>query len=969
MRSSYRTILLFLTFFLFLTKTSWAYPPELEWRTIETEHFRIHYHEGTERLAERTARMSEAMFDEMVPLMDWDPGYKPEFTVVDHTDSPNGWANVIPYSQSTFYAVPPSTNHALNDYDDWKRVLIIHEFTHVLQLDVRRGFPALVHMVGGKTFHPNQMLPRFYTEGMAQYYESHFTAGGRNRSSTYEMYMRMDILEGNERRLDQITGDTARWPGGTLAYLYGAKFMAYLSDRYGEKTYAAMSYLLGQMLVPYSLSAWLRQVGDMDWPDLYDQWMTGLKARYQTEMERLKELGLTPVTKLTDTGDSHWAGRIDPTGRKILMFHADALESPNWKIYDLETGDSETLLELRTNGGIDWGPDGTELVYSTVSYPDRRLPFHDLYLYDMKTGLGKQITFDRRAREPAFSRTGRRIAYVSYQTGFSHLEILDLDRNKTIEPFDRERFDQVFAPTWSPDGRLLAFGGFEEGGFKHIYLYDTQTKELRQVTHTGAINFYPSFSPDGRTLVYSSDRSGIFNAYAYDLERGTTHQMTNVLAGVFGPQISPDGRRLYFTTYSSNGYDLAYTDLADTFWIEEPEAMDIRVKFEPFEPEMPYVDRDYSPFPALYPHHWRPDWGQDHAGDTLGISTYATDPAERHSWSAAFDYGIQSKQPTFGVGYTARVFYPTISMRFAHTSYTLHNGGRKDGAKIDQDESRYSGGMSFSYSFRGTDNRFDDIHGYAHSLYMSYNFRYLRLLNSYTYEPLEDAPSFVDTGFLGSLSFGYSYSNLEGRTGFIGAAKGRSFGVSLGLSHDVFGSEYNGASIYGSYNEYIPNPWVAHHSLALRIVGGMGAYDYRNRQVFYIGGPPERDIVDDIIKDERQWGDYVRGYKPYSLSGDKYILLRSEYRFPIWNIERGVYTLPLFFRRIHAAPFFDMASIWTKDFTTDSFAPGVGGEIRLDMLTGYFDPLTLRVGYMAGLSKHYKDARNNTIYFGLDNIY
>lgn len=70
------------------------------------------------------------------------------------------------------------------------------------------------------------------------------------------------------------------------------------------------------------------------------------------------------------------------------------------------------------------------------------------------------------------------------------------------------------SPTWSPDGRFVAFSGYSSGRFD-LFILDTENKNhIRRLTSTRrrdgswSNNESPSFSPDGRQLVFVSDRTG-----------------------------------------------------------------------------------------------------------------------------------------------------------------------------------------------------------------------------------------------------------------------------------------------------------------------------------------------------------------------------------------------------------------------------------------------------------------------------
>ena len=99
----------------------------------------------------------------------------------------------------------------------------------------------------------------------------------------------------------------------------------------------------------------------------------------------------------------------------------------------------------------------------------------------------------------------------------------------------RARPGLAFTPAFSPDGRLIAYSRWKPGGFRDIHLYDLATATDRALSVDRAMDIDPRFSPDGRYVLFSSDRSGINDIYAYELATGRLFQVTNVLSGAFQP--------------------------------------------------------------------------------------------------------------------------------------------------------------------------------------------------------------------------------------------------------------------------------------------------------------------------------------------------------------------------------------------------------------------------------------------------
>ena len=110
--------------------------PSLDWKSIESAHFVIHYPSVLEVFARYSLEQAELAHRDLSGLLDWVPEFKTHITVSDFQDSANGWATILPTNQMHLYAYPPAGFGELGDYDDWIRLLVYHEYTHILHMDV-----------------------------------------------------------------------------------------------------------------------------------------------------------------------------------------------------------------------------------------------------------------------------------------------------------------------------------------------------------------------------------------------------------------------------------------------------------------------------------------------------------------------------------------------------------------------------------------------------------------------------------------------------------------------------------------------------------------------------------------------------------------------------------------------------------------------------------------------------------------
>jgi outer membrane protein assembly factor BamA len=146
--------------------------------------------------------------------------------------------------------------------------------------------------------------------------------------------------------------------------------------------------------------------------------------------------------------------------------------------------------------------------------------------------------------------------------------------------------------------------------------------------------------------------------------------------------------------------------------------------------------------------------------------------------------------------------------------------------------------------------------------------------------------------------------------------------------------------------------------VALSLGGGISAGEARET-TFYLGGYPEQDLLGALINQSPLGGNYLRGYLPGVIGGSQYHLLNAEYRFPLWNVERGLSTLPVFLSHVWLAAFCDVGGAFEADLDVDELLVGVGAEILFRVVIGYQLALTFRLGYARGLME---DGQNEVFF-------
>ena len=122
---------------LFNTFSQFDPHPELEWFTIETDHFYINYHEGTERTAQTIAKIAEEIYGPITSLYKYEPDQKVSFIVSDVSDIANG-ATDFYNNRIGLYA--SALDFDLRGTTNWLRNVITHEYVHIIQIQLSMKF-------------------------------------------------------------------------------------------------------------------------------------------------------------------------------------------------------------------------------------------------------------------------------------------------------------------------------------------------------------------------------------------------------------------------------------------------------------------------------------------------------------------------------------------------------------------------------------------------------------------------------------------------------------------------------------------------------------------------------------------------------------------------------------------------------------------------------------------------------------
>jgi Tol biopolymer transport system component len=941
--------------------------PELEWRTVETEHFFVHYHQGEDRTARTAADVAESVYDPVVALYGYKPDGKIHLIIKDYEDDSNGGAF---YYDNKIEIWASAMDFALRGTHAWLDNVITHELSHMISLGAARKGPRQVPAVYLQWLgyekekrpdvihgYPNRIvsypiagtvMPMWFAEGMAQFQRAGFDFD--TWDSHRDMLLRTAVLEGKVLPPVAMSVFGKNSIGNERVYNQGYGLTLFIAHRYGEET---LGQLARAMKAPLRVSfgGAAEKVLKLSEEDLYREWSAWLAEGYGAETELIRKRGIAGHW-IEEEGSANFTPAWSPDGKKLAYVSnrgRDYLSQTSLWLYDATSGKQERLL-ADVAPGISWSPDGKRIAFARRAHTSKGSRYFDCYLYTLSTHKEKRITRESRFRTPDWSPDGKSLIGVVERDGTSNLVLIGADgkRSRTVTSFSNG--EQIFDPKWLGDTGRIVFSIASGRQGRDIAAVDTGRVDLTYLIRTRFDERDPFPGTDGKGLTYASDSTGIFNIHRLDFQSGKTVQLTNVTGGAFSPAVRADGR-LAYSGFAAEGFRIAGIDSAAEV---APECAAYTSPYASISKELSSrknaVLKEGAAAFGFSPKPYKPIFSNLAFLPRLmvdfpdkpkfGTYFYGSDFLDKYSvFGGAAVNGLFDTDAFLSFEY--KTLMPTLFVEGYHVS---RHTSRED---VDYRNAFLEADLGADWPLGNQTDAYSAMSGGTGLRTAFQTSRYDAAMEFMTPKAKVKIPYTYHKGNV--LQFKWMHRSVPRSVNDIAPVRGRQITFEVDAASQRFMTGFAVHSNYGTlievyrkydyfqffldWTEYIPSP-VKGHSFALRLQAG--AID-RPVDGFYnfFGGGLEG----------------MRGYSYYGIEGRKLFRLGLAYRFPIaCGIDQRL--LWMTFSDLFGIFYGDAGNAWDENtFKPSAFKRDVGAQLRLGLHSFYSFPTALFVDGAYGLDR------------------
>jgi Tol biopolymer transport system component len=907
---------------------------EFEWHILKTQHFDIYYYKEMENLAEEGAFFAEESFKYLenkfnftitrrIPLIFYSSHL--------HFQQTNVVPNFIPEGVGGFFEfvkgrVVIPCNGNLNQF----KKVIRHELVHVF-MHSKVYFANKEHSRYDQTY-----PPLWFTEGLAEFWSSNWDAQA-------EMVIKDAVLHNYIVPLSRMYTIY----GTFMMYKEGQAILTYIAEKYGEEKLLLMMERIWKYT---KFTEVFEEVIGKSVEEFDREWIYHLKKKYYPHLKNndfsqmvsqtvvKKGFNFKPAYYKSEEGD-----KVVFVGNKTgysNIYMTDLMPNGEKEKKDLKVlikGERSSDFEAfhLFSSKIDVSEDGI-LTFSTKSGENDAL-----YLYDIKTEdvIRKYQWPDIVGiSSPSFSRDGQRVVFSGLQfNGRRDLFLVDFKDDQLIQLTNDIYEDN--APCFSPDGRKIVFSSdrtvFGDEWCYNLFIYDLDSHLMYYLTSGHYQDNTPVWSPDGNYIAFTSDRDTSLNIWVADVSevdlwednsylRIPVKRITSFANASFDPEWK-DNNAILFAVYESNQFQIRYLDEIKEKYLNSPfeENNTTILSHNYWKPGNLGGDKILSKI--RYEKKYQLDVAQSQVSNdpfwgTTGGAIFAFSDLLGNDQFYVLVYNNSQTRSDLLKSFNFAVTRVSLGKRtnYAYGIYRFYGQffNFKDEFFFEE---RYGGVFTTSYPFS--------------------QFKRLEFSTNLSYSDKEIIAG--DRRFAVLTSNFISYVQDNSIWWYTGPIDGSRFKFSIGNTYDMRYSEVNYWTFLMDYRQYFRLGQSFTYAVRLLSLINHG----RETRWFYLGG---------------SWD--MRGYRRYSIRGEKIVFTSHELRFPFIDYLNLKFPFGgLGFRAIRGALFFDAGNAWNDEWEGLIGSAGFGFRLNL----GGFLVLRLDIGKKTDFNK-FDDGLFTQFFFGWD---
>ncbi len=549
-----------------------------EWFEKESEHFKIVYRENHSHLVNHLLSSAENSLLALMDLFDYKPSEKIIIATYDVSDYGFSTTTTIPQNYIRIEVEPLEPGYEVVPYNERYQWLLSHEIVHIVVNDQTSGVESFFRKIFGKVIpektnpltvfyslltNYQRYTPRWYQEAIAVFIETWFSGGyGRILGNFDEMYFRTMLLEG-KKFPSQLQLETVESHNSllleTLFYLYGARFVSYLSIEYGAES--VINWFKEVPGEPYiGFESKFEEVFGKDFDLAWYDFIVYEKEFQRQNIDILKFSELTEKNKISK-GNFGWITQpyYDKVTNSVFFGYHRSHELASLQRLDLSSGISENLISLPTPSMLQVASTAFDESNSLFFYTtNNNQLYRDIWVYDTAEDDKKLLFENARVGDLAISSVTHDLWGVLHEGGITTLIVSPYPYHELLPVITFRLGDELFNLSIDKTGTRLAAILKRSSGQQSLITADLGSIlegsefEYHTISSSGTPE-NPSWSNDGNFIYWNAYTNGVSNIYRYSFNDESIKAVSHCLTGLFKPiEINPN--TLFAFEFTTDGF-------------------------------------------------------------------------------------------------------------------------------------------------------------------------------------------------------------------------------------------------------------------------------------------------------------------------------------------------------------------------------------------------------------------------------